>query len=225
MTSYQEIEIKNEVFFIKFNLICCVQEVVRVVRTHLDERGRIRRERTPFQNIMLMVVWLLATPDSFRSVALRFGVNPGTLYYFYFYVIQALREMAEQYIRWPDAAERRAISATIERATGFPNIVGLVDGTHVPIQAPLVDPAQYINRHHEYSINVQAVVDSTLLVRHLHVGEPGSMHDRRVFRRSDLYRDLLSGQIIGPDEHLVGDGGYVQSDFVSITLPLPLITT
>lgn len=190
-----------------------------VVRNHLVDRGRLRRERRPLQDILLMVVWLLATPDSFRSVALRFGVNPGTLYYFYSYIIEALRELSATFITWPNAEERRVISATFQRATGFPGVIGCIDCTHIEITAPLVDAAQYINRHHSYSMNVQAVVDSSLLVRDLHVGEVGSMNDARVFRRSPLHRDLLrdlnQGHIIAREEHIVGDGAYTVTDFVS----------
>ncbi|KAK3918943.1 hypothetical protein KUF71_001067 [Frankliniella fusca] len=76
-------------------------ELSRVIREHLDATGRRRRERTPFVDIMLMVVWLLAAPDSFRSVALRFGETPGTLHYFYRYIIEALRDLSPRYIRWP----------------------------------------------------------------------------------------------------------------------------
>lgn len=190
-----------------------------VVGNHLDAMGRVKRKRRPLQDIVLMIVWLLATPDSFRSVALRFGVNPGTLYYFYVYIIEALTELAATFITWPTAAERRNIRDTFARATGFPGVIGCIDGTHINITAPLVDANQYKNRHHSYSMNVQAVVDNTLLVRDLYVGECGSMNDSRVFRRSPLHRDLLRdadrGHIIDREEHLVGDGAYTVTDFVS----------
>lgn len=190
-----------------------------VVRDHLIEKGRLRRERRPFRDIMLMVVWLLATPDTFRSVALRFGVTPGTLYYFYAYVIEALTEMSDQYIVWPDAEERVAIREEFARQTGFPGCVGCIDCTHVNITAPIEQAQAYINRHHCHSINVQAVVDHNLLVRSLHVGEVGSMNDKRVFSRSDLYEDILTGapgQFLDGEEHLVGDGAYTLTDFVRI---------
>lgn len=168
-----------------------------------------------------MVIWIIATPDSFRSVALRFGVRPSTLWYFYSYIIEALREMAPRFITWPDAEERADISAAFLRATGFPSVIGCVDGTHVNITAPVRDRNNFINRHHTYSINVQAVVDNNLLVRDLHVGEPGSMQDRRVFRRSPLYSRLLQGQGITRDQHLLGDGGYTLTDFVSFSIIVP----
>ena len=96
-----------------------------------------------FQNFFLTE---LATPDTFRSVALRFGKSPSTLYYFYSYVIQALREMAGRYISWPDQQERQHIVETFRRATGFPGVVGAIDGTHVYVTAPVHDPAPYRNR-------------------------------------------------------------------------------
>ncbi|KAK3918585.1 Protein ANTAGONIST OF LIKE HETEROCHROMATIN PROTEIN 1 [Frankliniella fusca] len=43
------------------------------------------------------------------------------------------------------------------------------------------------------------------------------MNDRRVFTRSPLHHDLLHsppGLVIGPDEHLVGDGAYVVTSFM-----------
>lgn len=198
-----------------------LQALVTAVRNHLMEKGRLRRERRPFRDIMLMVVWLLATPDTFRSVALRFGVTPGTLYYFYAYTIEAMTEMSSQYIIWPDAEERIIIREAFAEVTGFPGCVGCIDCTHVFITAPIRQAQAYVNRHHCHSINVQAVVDNNLLVRSLHVGEVGSMNDKRVFSRSELYEDLLTGapgDFLDEEEHLVGEGAHTLTDFVSVHL-------
>ncbi|XP_034245716.1 protein ANTAGONIST OF LIKE HETEROCHROMATIN PROTEIN 1-like [Thrips palmi] len=192
--------------------------LVQIIEQHLEETGRLRRRRTPLRDIVLMVVWQLATPDTFRSVALRFGVTPSTLYYFYSYIIQALREMAGKYIVWPNEEERVQISETFRVATGFPGVVGSVDGTHVYVTAPVENAAAYKNRFLSHSILVQAVVDSTLLVRDFSVGEPGSMNDNRVFRRSELFRDILAGERLSQGEFLVGDGAYTLSEFVRTDL-------
>ncbi|KAK3928636.1 Protein ANTAGONIST OF LIKE HETEROCHROMATIN PROTEIN 1 [Frankliniella fusca] len=194
------------------------ERLVQTVGDHLVEKGRLIRERRPLQDIVLMVVWILATPDTFRSVALRFGINPGTLYYFYKYIIEALRELAPQFISWPGPEERERIKNVFQRATGFPGAVGCIDGTHVYITRPVRNPVSYRNRHHTYSLNVQTVVDNNLLVRDLYVGEAGSMMDKRVFRRSPLCSDLVRGvnDRLSHDEHLVGDGGYTLTDFMLI---------
>lgn len=198
-------------------IVFILQRLVQTVGNDLVQKGRLRRERRPLQDIILMVLWIMATPDTFRSVSMRFGVNPGTLYYFYSYIIQTLRELAAQYITWPSQQERDTIKNVFLRVSGFPNIVSCIDGTHVFVTKPVRNAANYRNRYLSYSINVQAVVDNNLLVRDLHVGEPGSMNDKRVFRRSPLCSDLVLGENdrLNFEEHLVGDGGYTLTDFVS----------
>ncbi|KAK3914683.1 Protein ANTAGONIST OF LIKE HETEROCHROMATIN PROTEIN 1 [Frankliniella fusca] len=152
------------------------ERICQIVYNHLHAKGRIRRVRRDFEDIMLMVIWFLATPDSFRSVALRFGVVESTIYYFYTYVIEALRELAAELIVWP------------------------------------------------MPLDFLTVVDDTLCVRHVHVGEVRSMNDRRVFRRSNLYESFLRDeehQFLSNFEHLVGDGGYTLTEFVMIPFANP----
>lgn len=213
----------DPVFKMHFRMSRRVFELlVQTVGNHLYERRILQRHKTDVQDMLLMVLWVLATPDSFRSVALRFGRRPSTLWKFYSYIIMALRELAPRFIAWPTDGERRTIKEAFERATGFPGVIGCIDGTHVNISAPLEDAAHYVNRHDTHSMNVQAVVDHTLLVRHLHVGEVGSMNDSRVFRRSPLLHDLLKDghdRIINDDEHLLGDGAYPLSSFMLIPFP------
>ncbi|KAK3917591.1 Protein ANTAGONIST OF LIKE HETEROCHROMATIN PROTEIN 1, partial [Frankliniella fusca] len=213
----------DPVFKIHFRMSRGVFKIlVQTVGNHLRSKGRLRRVRTPLQDILLMVVWIMATPDSFRSVALRFGRRPSTLWDFYSYVVEALREVAKDYIKWPSEEERRDIKESFRRATGFPGAIGCIDCTHIYITAPVQDAAQYVNRHDTYSMNVQAVVDNQLLVRHLHVGEVGSMNDKRVFRRSPLCHDILKVEeerLLNADEHLLGDGGYTLTDFMMIPFP------
>ena len=43
--------------------------------------------------------------------------------------------------------------------TEFPNCVGAIDGTHVPIIAPWVNPEQYYTYKKNFAINVQLVVN------------------------------------------------------------------
>ncbi|KAE8740375.1 hypothetical protein FOCC_FOCC014111 [Frankliniella occidentalis] len=143
------------------------EALVDAIGNNLAGRNKILRERKPMQDIVLMVVWLLATPDSFRSVF-------------------------SEYIKWPNAAERGEIKEVFNRVSGFPGAVGCVDGTHIYITAPVEDAVQYPNRYRTYSMNVQAIVDNNLLVRDVHVEEVGSIHDRRVFRRSAVFADLLA---------------------------------
>ncbi|KAK3931998.1 Putative nuclease [Frankliniella fusca] len=191
--------------------------LLETLARHLVQSGRVQRVRTPLDVPLLMVLWILANPDTFRSAALRLGVLPGTVYYHYSYIIEALRELAPKYIQWPDAEERMRIKERFRAYSGFPGIVGCIDGTYNTITAPIQQRERYINRHDSFSFNTSVVCDYNLLVRDIHVGEVGSLHDQRVFRRSPLYDRLLNDyqqQYIAVDEHLIGDGAYAVTDFV-----------
>lgn len=49
--------------------------------------------------------------------------------------------------------------------TGFPNIVGLIDGTHIAIAAVRRNVENgYVNHHGFYSINTQLVLKYTYII-------------------------------------------------------------
>lgn len=135
---------------------------------------------------------------------------PSEVHNIYVVIIEALREKADEYIRWPTAEERNVIRRTLEEPSDFRGIVEIIDGCNVPITAPEENKADHRDYHHQSSIKMQAVCDNKLLVRDLYVGEPGSLHDARVFRRSPLGTNLqLMPQLLSPGEHIIGDKAYM----------------
>ena len=162
-----------------------------------------------------MVLWILATPDTFRSVALRFGVHPGRVQEYYVYVIEALRELGPRFIRWPNNNERTVTKRVLERRSGFPGVIGIIDVRRIPISAPLEEAAAHRDYNMQKSISVQAVCDHRYLVNDLYIGEAGYLHDTRVFRRSPLCFNLLQRRdMLCADEHIIGDVAYMILDTV-----------
>ena len=113
----------------------------------------------------MMALWIMATPDTFRSTGNQFGVTKGVLFYHYVYIILALREMSEVYVKWPSALERDLIGGRFEYCFGYPKVVGAIDCCHIRIIAPHIHPQRYVNRHDDYSIVIQAVCDDNKLYR------------------------------------------------------------
>ncbi|KAE8738906.1 hypothetical protein FOCC_FOCC015607 [Frankliniella occidentalis] len=150
------------------------------------------------------------------SVAMQVELTPALLHVYYAVIIFVLSELSERYVRWPLPGERIAISDGCERRSGFPGVVGAVDASYIPLcTAPVIEPQRYINRHHDYAVSLQGVVDPTLVFRDIYVGEPRSLHDSRVFRRCPLSRKFLEDDTLpDQDQHILGDSGYILTDKV-----------
>lgn len=188
---------------------CTFESLLVAVGLHLESHGRlVRQTRKGLDYSLLMVLWILASPDTFRSVGVQFGVSKQTVHFHYKYIIQALREMAPFYVKWPNRFEKQVISATFEARYGYPSVCGCIDGCLICITAPLEQPQQYVDRHHSYSIILQGVCDHRLLFRDVYIGEPGSVGDKRTFRRSPLGQNILRNASVVGDMFLLGDGGY-----------------
>ncbi|KAK3915857.1 Putative nuclease [Frankliniella fusca] len=180
------------------------EALLRELAFFLIDTGVVQRIRNEVAIPLLMTLWILANPDKFRSVALRFGCMPGDVHFHYQYIIRAFRNMAPQYIRWPDTQER---------------IVGAIDGTYQAVTAPVVHAERYVNRHHQHAFNSMVVADDNLLIRSVCIGEVGAMHDDRVFRRSPLCRQLLQNnneEFVSEGQHLIGDSAYRIMDFLMV---------
>ena len=85
-----------------------------------------------------------------------------------------------------------------ENMSGFPQVIGVVDGCHIPIIA-----LEYINRllHHYnrkkfHSYILQGFADSRLCFRNINVCWPGRVHDARVLVNSRLYQMAETGTLV-----------------------------
>ncbi|KAK0151029.1 putative nuclease HARBI1 [Merluccius polli] len=87
----------------------------------------------------------------------------------------ALSRRLPRYAHLPTEAESAVMKQQFRQASGIPGIVGCIDGTHVHIQAP---------SEHEW---------------------PGSTHDARILRESQLSNTFEAGGVSGI---LLGDSGY-----------------
>ncbi|KAK2727594.1 putative nuclease HARBI1 isoform X1 [Artemia franciscana] len=163
--------------------------------------------------MLLITLWILATPESYRSVGCRFGVCKKTVFKVIRRTIDAIYEMASTTIKWPGATEAQNIISANSSTAGFPGVLGAIDGTHIPIRTPQHSSGTYINRKGFHSLQLQVVCQHNLKFTDCNVGQPGSMHDARVFRHSEICTDLQNSTLFFPeDSHLIGDAAYPLSD-------------
>ncbi|XP_075779239.1 uncharacterized protein LOC142827521 [Pelodiscus sinensis] len=91
------------------------------------------RPAIPLEKRVAIVLWKLATPDSYRSVGHQFGVGKSTVGAVLMEVVTAINaELLHRTVRLGDLQNILAGFAGL----GFPNCGGALDGTHIPIRAP-----------------------------------------------------------------------------------------
>ncbi|KAL2102384.1 hypothetical protein ACEWY4_001552 [Coilia grayii] len=120
-------------------------------------------------------------------------------------VATAIGRLAAHYIRFPGGQELNAIKEAFYRHSNMPGVIGLVDGSLFPIKAPSVDEVAYVCRKGYHAVNIQAIGDHNMIIRHLIAKWPGSAHDAFIFNTSDINTYLEETNASG---WLLGDSGY-----------------
>lgn len=66
---------------------------------------RQRENDIPLSKKLFLTLWIIATPESFQSVADRFGLSKGVAWNIFKEVVYALKRIMPRFIRWPNNAE------------------------------------------------------------------------------------------------------------------------
>ena len=86
----------------------------------------------------------------------------------------------------------------------IPQVLGALDGTHIPIVAPNVDgKVDYFSRKQRYTISTQGLVGANLVFLDVATGFPGSCHDARNFRNTSLYMQAENGEVLTKPEDVI----------------------
>ncbi|MCL4157690.1 UNVERIFIED_CONTAM: hypothetical protein GTU68_037841 [Idotea baltica] len=121
-------------------------------------------------------------------------------------VSRALDIHWNEFVYFPvNMQEIRANKEGFYALAGFPNVLGCVDGTHIPIMRPKEFEWQYVNRKFYHSINVQGVCDFKGQFINMVVRHPGSTHDSFILRNSLLWNYMENRPDSG---YLLGDSAY-----------------
>ena len=120
-----------------------------------------------------------------------------------------------QLIAWPMGNRSKEVMCFQETAWNE-NVIGAIDGSHIAIKAPREHQTDYIKRKGFHSVILQAVCDHQLLFTNCFVGWPGSVHDARVFRNSQIFQAAQTrySTLFPMNSYLVGDAAYPLSRFV-----------
>jgi hypothetical protein len=136
-------------------------------------------------------------------------------------VSRAISELKDEYIVFPRTAEEQEkVVRDFYKIARMPNVLGTIDCTHIKINNQGGDYGElHRNRKGYFSLNVQTISDSKLLIRDLVSRWYGSSHDSTIFYHSQK-RAMFESGVFHPYV-LLGDSGYGVKNYLFPPVPNP----
>ena len=138
----------------------------------------------------------LKDTGSITVTANAFGVSRSTVSSTFRTVCIAINTyLGPRYLKIPTGDSLNSTVNSFEEKFGFPQVLGVVDGTHIPINKPKEDSQSYFSYKMKYSLNVQGVCDSKGRFIDVDINWPGGTHDAKVFANSRINKAMREGKI------------------------------
>ena len=152
----------------------------------------LSKKMSHFRTPVAVTLWRLATNVEYRTISVLFGLGISTVCTIVQWICAAIAiHLLPRYICIPSERNPRTIINVFETLWGFPQVVGAVDGSHIPILKPQGSPSDYFNCKGFYSI-----VNSSGKFIDVTIGWPGKVHDARVLVNSTFYQHGMAGQFL-----------------------------
>ena len=197
----------------------CFNFILTTMSDNLDRRidpnhtgGRKALEK---KKILHIGIWYLANSSTYREIAQQFGVTKGAAHRAARWVIAELNDLQSRFIQWPARDELLLEERYFSLISSIRGTIGCIDGCHIKILSPSKNlQSDYIDRTLSHSIILMAVCDSKKKFTYISVGAPGSFHDQRVLRGTDLWSHIDTEDGTHDDifpsghYHILGDSAF-----------------
>ena len=143
-----------------FHFICAVVDNDLAPKTNAAAANN--QQSLPTEKQVAIALFKLASFCEFRVAAIIFGVGKSTVHKCLHRFCESLNKHVKKFIYMPDAEEAMQFSSDFEEICNIPQIIGCIDGTHIPILAPKDGYRDFVNRKYWASFNMQAVCNAQL---------------------------------------------------------------
>ena len=180
----------------------------------VGEMGSLYRPQAPVKYQLLTLLFVLGcsgTDSNYKKIGSRFGISHGLVQIFVDRCTRAvLSELRNDAIVWPDADGRKYISRRIQEKYGFPNCIGMLDGTVLPLAfKPTLYGEEYWYRKGGYAVHCLIICDDETRIMDFLVGWPGSVHDNRVWSNADQLQNFQ--RYFSRLQYLLADSAFTTS--------------
>lgn len=170
--------------------------------------------QAPVATQMKVALFRLGTKGiSIEKVSWIFGISAGSVHDYTWRCVNAIADLEERFIVWPDFARKQEIKHWFKTEKGFPNVVGAVDGVPFPFDmVPTHDSPSWVTRKCDNAMGATGVADHTGRIIYLSTGYVGSMHDSHAYKETNLYK--RPGDFFQWKEYLLADAAYSLTETV-----------
>ncbi|XP_023217212.1 protein ALP1-like [Centruroides sculpturatus] len=172
------------------------------------------------EKVVLLSLWILGNQESFRGVGDRFGLDKGHAHRLFIVFCKGVCNLKEIFIKWPvdkDAQEVVKNFSSLRGRNSFPNVFGCVDGTLIQVTVCHHEKQEYYSRKQCTAVILQGICRSDKMFTAVYAGWPGSAHDARVWRNSDVGIGLSNKTLPLPENcHLLGDSAYPLETYLMV---------
>ena len=138
-----------------------------------------------------------------KIIASLFGVGKTSVWRCFHEFVAAVNDvLLPIHIKLPSSSELKQISDDYEWRYCFPMAIGSIDGTHIPVRAPLEQAADYYNYKGWHSTLTLAICDSKYRVYWLKSGLPGRSNDSGAFQDT-LFHEMINTNFLPNETKLI----------------------
>jgi hypothetical protein len=190
-------------------------ELVDLIKGHevFAKKRSNRKQAPPAHQLLVLLKFVGTSGNGANKLAISDhfgGIGHGTVRLYIGRAIKALQSLFSEVVSWPDEAEREEIARRIHERFYFPNCLGFIDGTLLPMEfKPSLYGDVYLTRKSNYAVHMLVVCDDQARIRFYTAGWPGSVHDNHTWKLSDL--SLRAAEFFSGIQYLLGDSAFSSS--------------
>ncbi|XP_066585512.1 putative nuclease HARBI1 [Prorops nasuta] len=213
---YDDVDFEKRFRLTKENTYIVLQKIEHKLRHDTERNNAI-----PPVIQLLVFLRFTATGSFILNVADYFGISKTSAEVIICNVSLAIANLHREYIKFPSEPDNILKNKVGNfNLSGFIRVIGAIDCIHVRIKSyGGTESELFRNRKGFYSINVQAIVNSSLQIIDLVSHWPGATHDATIFDNSRIKARFESGEF--GNGILLADSGYPSLPYLLTPLQNP----